>query len=261
MQIPATFLNDVGLAELPGAVKRSYVEAYRAELQSAVGARIAATLNDDQLAEFERLSAAVGDELLTLWLEVNVPHYRDAVTAELEALKDRVRADADGILALEELVATADKPEPAAAEPVDPEATKALSNRVVLERVHQLLTAEFGACVAPLGDEEPVVLHLPGTEYAMFLYPSSPETITIHNVVHADVDFDRPGLSTHLLTINAQMIFGNLQRVRDGVLAVEASIYWESLKQRQLRRVVLAVRQLCADTAADLRAVGAVNDG
>lgn len=135
-QLDDNFLQDVGLAALPDDQKQAFLQHIYQELELRVGTKLSEGLSEDQMGEFEAFvdqnedkvrrwfeknmpdyasrqdfvqlqqSAPEGtSELAVLceygslkWLEMNRPDYRDVVAAELEALKQEIRANAGSIL-------------------------------------------------------------------------------------------------------------------------------------------------------------------
>lgn len=131
-----TFLEEVGLGELPAEQKQAFLQHLFSELEMRVGTRLSEGLSEAQLEEFEgiidkkeevigpwmaqhaanyhddpsfqRLQQATkleaGDENLrneyaaTKWLEVNRPDYQQVVAEVLASLKQEVAANKDVIL-------------------------------------------------------------------------------------------------------------------------------------------------------------------
>ena len=131
-----TFLNDVGLADLPTTRREALLQHLYDELELRVGTLLSDGLSDVQLEEFEsiidrdlaavttwldaavpdflddplydtmveRHSAATADVVIceyaaTKWLEVNRPDYRHLVAAEFERMTGEVRERAADLLA------------------------------------------------------------------------------------------------------------------------------------------------------------------
>lgn len=130
-----TFLDDVGLTELPTEQRQAFLQHIYEEFELRVGTSLSHGLSDAQLCEFEslidrdlgavtawldsvapdfpedplyvtmveKLSPATPDVLLceyaaSKWLDVNRPDYRTLVAAEYERIKDELRDRAAEIL-------------------------------------------------------------------------------------------------------------------------------------------------------------------
>lgn len=138
MALDDSFLEEVGLQEMPTAQRMVFLEHTYQELELRVGSRLSSGLSDSQLSEFESLidrdlvavtrwveshaphfsddalyarmveklaSTATPETLLceyaaTKWLEVNRPGYRDLVASELDQMKAEIRDRATDIRAL-----------------------------------------------------------------------------------------------------------------------------------------------------------------
>ncbi len=93
------FLAELGLSNLPSEEKKTMLGHIYETLELRVGMKLAQNMTASQLEEFEVLMNA-GDEAGGLkWLETNVPTYKDVVAAELDTLKEEVKANAPMILA------------------------------------------------------------------------------------------------------------------------------------------------------------------
>ena len=135
-QLDDTFLTDVGLAGLPEAEKKPFLQHIYQELELRVGTRLSEGMSDEQLGQFEAIidrkmevidpwmsqyapnyttepvflqmqaasKLAADDPVLkaefasTKWLELNRPNYREVVKQALEELKQEVRQNAAAIL-------------------------------------------------------------------------------------------------------------------------------------------------------------------
>lgn len=131
-----TFLQELGLGELPADQRKAFLEHVYSQLELRVGTRLSEGLSDTQLAEFEsfvdrdkerveawvqqnapgyltdpaytqiRQSAGpeIGDEVVLSeyaslkWLGINRPDYRDVVKQVLEELKKEIMSSRDAIL-------------------------------------------------------------------------------------------------------------------------------------------------------------------
>lgn len=135
-QLDDSFLADVGLANLPEAEKKPFLQHIYQELELRVGTRLSEGMSDAQLGQFEAIidrkveivepwltqyvpqyttdqaflqmqqvtGLAADDPALkaeyasTKWLELNRPNYRDVVKQVLEELKNEIRGNAGAIL-------------------------------------------------------------------------------------------------------------------------------------------------------------------
>lgn len=135
-QLDDNFLNDVGLTSLPDDQKQAFLQHIYEELELRVGTKLSEGLSEGQMGEFEAFvdqaedkvrdwfaknvpdyasrqdfvqlskSAPEGTNELAIlceygslkWLEMNRPDYRQVVAAELENLKNEIRANAEAIL-------------------------------------------------------------------------------------------------------------------------------------------------------------------
>ncbi len=135
-QLDDTFLNDVGLANLPEDQKQPFLQHVYDELELRVGTRLSDGMSDAQLQEFESIidrkmevvdswlaqnfqnyqadpayarlqevTKLSGDDpalrsefAATKWLEKNRPNYRDVVAQVLDELKREIISSRDSIL-------------------------------------------------------------------------------------------------------------------------------------------------------------------
>ena len=135
-QLDDTFLQEVGLGELPEEQKKAFLQHMYGELETRVGFRLSEGLTDDQLEEFENIiekkpgavdmwldkNAAdfhndpafqnlmmttklpADDQRLrdeyaaTKWLAVNRPDYRQVVADVMTELKKEIVANRDTIM-------------------------------------------------------------------------------------------------------------------------------------------------------------------
>lgn len=130
-----SFLEEVGLEEIPEIQRRAVLVSIYRELESRVGERLSEGMTDRQLADFtgflerdldcigawlyendpnwanspdlqkltEILSGArpedvLGDYAATRWLRVNRPDYKEVVEGTLAELRDELRANREAIV-------------------------------------------------------------------------------------------------------------------------------------------------------------------
>lgn len=136
-QLDDKFLQSVGLGDLPADQKQAFLQHTYETLEERVGTRLAESLSEAQLEEFEgfathneekinawlaehvpnyaeeedykRLSASAPENVPPLvvaaefasvrWLGINSPNYRDVVAEELNKLRDEIVASKDNIAA------------------------------------------------------------------------------------------------------------------------------------------------------------------
>ena len=148
-QLDDQFLADIGLADLPDAEKKPFLQHTYIQLEQRVGVRLSEGMTEEQLTEFEsiidrkedvtrnwitqhapnyqseevfqRLMQASGlpaddfsllsEYAATKWLEVNRPDYRDVVAKTLDELKNEINQNRGAIL---DTPAPADPSQPAA---------------------------------------------------------------------------------------------------------------------------------------------------
>ncbi len=136
-QLDDKFLQSVGLGDLPADQKQAFLQHTYETLEERVGTRLAESLSEAQLEEFEgfathneekikawlaehvpnyveeedykRLAASAPENVPPLvvaaefasvrWLGINSPNYRDVVAEELNKLRDEIVASKDNIAA------------------------------------------------------------------------------------------------------------------------------------------------------------------
>ena len=136
-QLDDKFLQSVGLGDLPDDQKQAFLQHTYETLEERVGTRLAESLSEAQLEEFEgfathneekitawlaehvpnyleeddykQLAASAPDNVPPLvvaaefasvrWLGINSPNYREVVADELNKLRDEIVASKDNIAA------------------------------------------------------------------------------------------------------------------------------------------------------------------
>ncbi len=73
-QLDDKFLKDVGMGDLPQEQKTAFLQHIYEELELRVGTKLADSLTDAQLAEFEGFVDKDGEKVAA-WLSANVPNY------------------------------------------------------------------------------------------------------------------------------------------------------------------------------------------
>lgn len=75
-QLDDKFLQSVGLGDLPEDQKQAFLQHTYETLEERVGTRLAASLSEAQLEEFEGF-ATHNEEKINAWLSEHVPNYKD----------------------------------------------------------------------------------------------------------------------------------------------------------------------------------------
>lgn len=102
LKLDEAFLESVGLGGLPIEVRRSLLAQFLRTLETRVGRELSASLDEDEMAEFEGLMDS-GDEVgAQEWLTANIPTYQATTRRLLAELTEEVRADAAAIRAAAE---------------------------------------------------------------------------------------------------------------------------------------------------------------
>jgi hypothetical protein len=99
-QIDDAFLNDLGLGNIATEQKKALVGQLLETLQLRVGERLSQDLTDEQIANFERVTAneeGSADAALE-WLQTNNPNYPAIVNEETEKLKQDLRTNLDTVV-------------------------------------------------------------------------------------------------------------------------------------------------------------------
>lgn len=137
MDIDESFLNEVGLSEMPEEQKSAFLAHTQDELEMRVGEKMSEGLSAEQMEEFEGIMkndqevirklildmkqdfredeiykkilkkhnveqgdwAILGEYLSVKWIQKNRPEYREIVSSVMENLKNEIRESAPQILA------------------------------------------------------------------------------------------------------------------------------------------------------------------
>jgi len=75
-QLDDQFLQDVGLSDLPEGQKQDFLQYTYETLEERVGTRLADSLSEAQLQEFEGF-ASQDEEKTYTWLSANIPDYQN----------------------------------------------------------------------------------------------------------------------------------------------------------------------------------------
>ncbi len=97
IQIDGKLLTELGLGGLSKADEDKLIAQIYETLETRVGMKLAAKMNDEQLDAFEELIEANDQAGAMKWLETNYPNYREVVHEELAKLKGEVQKDAPRI--------------------------------------------------------------------------------------------------------------------------------------------------------------------
>lgn len=90
MQFDDNFLQEMGLAAMPEAEKREFLEYIQRELETRIGERVSRGLTEVQLNEFDLIE---DHDTAIKWLEKNRPDYREIVNRTIEDMKAEIRAN------------------------------------------------------------------------------------------------------------------------------------------------------------------------
>lgn len=108
-------LKELGLGDLPVQEKNTMLRHIYETLEMRVGMKLAEQMSNEQLDEFEGFIDKNDEAGALKWLETNFPNYKDVVAAELENLKNEIKASAPQIIEASQQAA-----QEAAQQPVDP---------------------------------------------------------------------------------------------------------------------------------------------
>ena len=99
LQLDQSFLEDVGLGELPPEVGGSLLRAVYTELERRVGSALAAQMSDEQLTEFEAFIDEDNEPGAVAWLEENFSDYSHVVHERYLDVRAEVADRSESILA------------------------------------------------------------------------------------------------------------------------------------------------------------------
>lgn len=99
MQVDDQLLKAMGLIGLPDDQKQKALENILYVINMRVAQRVADTLSEQQLDEFEKLNENSSEEEISKWLADNVPNYLQIVEEEAQSLRDRAHETVDRIIA------------------------------------------------------------------------------------------------------------------------------------------------------------------
>lgn len=97
-QFDDSFLDSLGLSDMPEEEKKAFLQHLYEELELRVGTRLSEGMSDAQLASFEKLVDGNDEDGALNWLEANRPDYKAVVAEELEKLKQEVISNKDKIV-------------------------------------------------------------------------------------------------------------------------------------------------------------------
>ena len=93
------FLQAMGLEGLEGEEKQKALDNILQTVNFRVAQRVADTLSEDQLDEFEKLNENSSQEEISKWLADNVTNYMQIIEEETQQLRDRAYETADRVMA------------------------------------------------------------------------------------------------------------------------------------------------------------------
>lgn len=97
-ELNETFLQGLGVNDMPEAEMRAFLDHLQEEMEVRVGERVSAGMSDAQISEFEKMiDDEVDDAAVAGWLEKNCPQYAGIVEGVANELKDEIRAGKDRI--------------------------------------------------------------------------------------------------------------------------------------------------------------------
>lgn len=99
MQVDNQLLKAMGLIGLPDDQKQKALENILYVINMRVAQRVADTLSEQQLDEFEKLNENSSEEEISKWLVDNVPNYSQIIEEETQSLRDRAHETVDRVMA------------------------------------------------------------------------------------------------------------------------------------------------------------------
>ncbi|MEI8187318.1 MAG: DUF5663 domain-containing protein [Candidatus Saccharibacteria bacterium] len=91
-------LTELGLSQLSEEEKTKMKSHIYETLETRVGFRLAGSMSDEQLNDFEGYINRKDEAGAFKWLEDNFPNYKDVVAEEFEKLKNEIKQVAPQIL-------------------------------------------------------------------------------------------------------------------------------------------------------------------
>lgn len=91
LQIDDSLLKEIGLDQLPLEEKDLLIAQIYEQLELRVGTRLADSMSDQQLEEFEKFIDGDDEQGALKWLSQNFPDYPKVVQEELEKLKQELK--------------------------------------------------------------------------------------------------------------------------------------------------------------------------
>jgi hypothetical protein len=98
LRLDRKLLRSVDLGDLDPASMDLVLQVLYDTLELRVGMRLASSMNDQELDEFEVFIDNDDEAGALKWLEDNFPDYKQVVNDELDALKSEIADDADFII-------------------------------------------------------------------------------------------------------------------------------------------------------------------
>ena len=93
-----TFLQSVGLGELPTQDRDTMLEHIREQLEQRVGERLAAQMTPKQSDDFLKLIEGNDKQAAVEWLRSNLPEHKQVVQEEIATLSEEIKANAPQII-------------------------------------------------------------------------------------------------------------------------------------------------------------------
>lgn len=98
LKIDDNLLKELGLNELPVDERNKLLAQIYETLELRVGMKLAESMSDEQLDEFEKFIDTNNESGALKWLETNFPNYKQVVADELDKLKLEIKKDSEKIL-------------------------------------------------------------------------------------------------------------------------------------------------------------------
>jgi len=95
MRIDDTFMEEVGLSEMPDGERQAFMDHAEEELEVRVGHAISRELSEQQLKDFEEID---GGGQAAAWLKINVPNFREIVYDVVQSFKNELISERARIL-------------------------------------------------------------------------------------------------------------------------------------------------------------------
>lgn len=92
------FLVAMGLSGLQGEEKQEALDDILYTLNIRVGQRVADSLSEEQVAEFDKFTPGTDNQVIADWLKQNIPNYQQIVDEEATKMRDEAQASTDQVM-------------------------------------------------------------------------------------------------------------------------------------------------------------------